>query len=102
VQRHAVVEFERDHLAQALGGVDLRHAAVERDPVLEVDDEVALHQLGEIEQLVDLRDGDAGPARAGGRLGLLRPKTSVSVTKDEARAARAAIAERRPGARVPP
>jgi hypothetical protein len=70
VERHAVVELERDHLAQALGGLDLRQAAVEGDPVLEVDDEVALDQLGEVEQLVDLGDEAprAPPAAAAGPL----------------------------------
>ena len=50
-----VVELERDDLAQALGGVELGQAAVERDAVLEVHDEVALDELGKIEELVDLR-----------------------------------------------
>ena len=55
VQRDLVVEFQRDDLAQALGGVEFRQPAVERDAVLQVDDEVALDEFGEVEQLVDLR-----------------------------------------------
>ena len=57
VQRHLVVEFERDDLAQALRRLDFGEAAVEGDAVLQVDDEVALDELGEVEQLVDLRRG---------------------------------------------
>ena len=55
VQRHPIVEFERDHLAGALRGVEFREPAIECDAVLQVDDEVAFDQLGEIEELVDLR-----------------------------------------------
>ena len=62
VERDPVVELDRDHLPQALGRVDLGEAAVDGDPVLQVDDEVALDQLGEIEQLVDLGDRDARAA----------------------------------------
>jgi hypothetical protein len=54
VQRHLVVEFQRDDLADARGGVELGEAAIDGDAVLEVDDEVALHQFREVEQLVDL------------------------------------------------
>jgi hypothetical protein len=63
VERHAVVELDRDHLAQPLGRLQLREAPVERDPVLQVDDEVALDELGEVEQLVHLGDRDARPPR---------------------------------------
>ena len=54
MQGHVVVELERDDLAQALRRVELGQAAVERDPMLEVHDEVALDELGEVEELVDL------------------------------------------------
>jgi hypothetical protein len=63
------------------GGIEFRETAVERDAVLEVDDEVALDQLGEIEQLVDLaRVGDGARVERQGRRWRWRPKISVSVT----------------------
>jgi hypothetical protein len=54
VEGDVVVEFEGDHLADALHGIEFRETAVERDAVLEVDDKIAFDQLGEIEELVDL------------------------------------------------
>jgi len=57
MQRHFVVEFQRDHLAGPGGGLKFGETAIDGDAVLEVDDEVALHQLGKVEQLVDLRRG---------------------------------------------
>ena len=60
VQSHLVVELQRNDFAGAGGRLELGEAAKDRDAVLEVDDEIALDELGEIEQLVDLR-------RSGGR-----------------------------------
>ena len=60
VQRDLVVEFEGDDLAQAVARLDFGQAAVEGDAVLQMDDEVALDELGEVEQLVDLRRGRHG------------------------------------------
>ena len=57
MQGDLVVEFQRDDLAGAGGGFKFGEAAIDGDAVLEMDDEVALHQLGEVEQLVDLRRG---------------------------------------------
>ena len=54
MQRDLVVEFQGDHFAHAGGGFEFGQAAVQCDAMLEVHDEVAFDQLGEIEQLVDL------------------------------------------------
>src|SRR5204863_5361211 len=80
VQGHLVVELERDHLAEALRGIELGQPAIERDAVLEVHDEVAFHQLGEIEQLIDLRALWVARKLSEGRRCRWRPKISVSVT----------------------
>jgi hypothetical protein len=55
VQRDLIVELQRDDFPHALCGVEFREAAEQRDAVLEMNDEVALHELGKIKQLVDLR-----------------------------------------------
>ena len=69
--------------------------------MLEVDDEVALHQLGEIEQLVDLRDRDAGPApRAGPSRPFAAEDLGLSDEDETARSGREA--ERGAGARNSP
>ena len=61
VQRDPVVEFEGDDLAETLGGVEFREAAVEGDAMLEMHDEVAFDEFREIQQLVDLRACGDGP-----------------------------------------
>ncbi len=55
MQGHAGVELEREHFARLAAHLEMTHAAIDRDAMLQVDDELAFDELGKIEQLVDLR-----------------------------------------------
>ena len=79
-----VVELERDDLLRALRGVEDRQAAEDRDPVLEMDDEVALHQVREVEQLVDLRARGHGAGPEGDSAGPLSAEDLGFGDEDEA------------------
>ena len=46
VQRHVIVELERDDFADALRRIEFRETAKERDAVLQMHDEVAFDQFG--------------------------------------------------------
>jgi hypothetical protein len=71
VEGDVVVEFEGDDLAQAVTRIQLGDTAEERDPVLEVDDEVALDQIGEVEELIHLGAMHGGAAGGLGATGAL-------------------------------
>ncbi len=60
VEGDAVVEFEGDDFALAVACIQFRETAVEGDAVLEVDNEIAFDEFGEVEELVDLGAGDEG------------------------------------------
>ncbi len=66
VERDVVVELETDDLAQAVARIQFRDTPEKRDAVLEVDDEIALHQVGEVEQLVHLCAVHGGALGRGG------------------------------------
>jgi hypothetical protein len=51
--------------------IEFGKTAVKRDAVLEVDDEIAFDEFGEIEELVDLRALSRGARWAGGASGAL-------------------------------
>ena len=61
VEGHIGIELERKHLASLPAALDRLEPSVDRDPMLQMDDEFALDQFGEIQQLIDLRlvDGRA-------------------------------------------
>ena len=71
VECDAVVEFDGNDLAKAVAGVELGDASIERDAVLEVNNEVTLYQLGEVEELVHLGALDEGTLRTGDAAGAL-------------------------------
>ena len=72
VEGDAVVEFEGDDFALAVACIQFGETAVEGDAVLEVDDEVAFDEFGEVEELIDLGAGDEGALlRAGDAAGAL-------------------------------
>jgi hypothetical protein len=54
MERDMIIKLQRDHLANALRGVELREPAVQRDAVLEVNNEIAFNELGKIKQLINL------------------------------------------------
>ena len=70
MDRHLLGEFDGDHLFAPALNVDLREAPEEADPMLQVDERVAVGQLGEVEQLVDLRDRGPRPLAARAQLAL--------------------------------
>ena len=98
VQGDVVVELKGDDLANALRGVEFGEAAVEGDAVLEVDDEVAFDEFGEIEELVDLRALSGGSDDAGGAAGALAAKDFGLGDDDEAGGVRSEVCPRERGA----
>jgi hypothetical protein len=71
VERDAVVELEGDDIAQAVACIQLRDTAKVGDAVLEVDDEVALDEIGEVEKLVHLGAVNGGAPVGQGAAGAL-------------------------------
>ncbi len=54
MQRHVVIEFERDDFLDALRRIKFCQATIVGDAVLQMHHKVAFDEVGEIEQLVDL------------------------------------------------
>lgn len=70
VEGHGVGELDGEDFAGAVGGLEGDVSTEEADAVLEVDEGVAVGEFGEVEHLVDLREGGSGAfAALGGAFG---------------------------------